>query len=399
MLISNRLWKGRGVLKVIQHFKELDSLRGIAAVSVIISHILLIYPMWSNGLFDYSPLYLFRAGHEAVIFFFILSGFVLSLAFSGDRQPDYKGYITRRFFRIYIPYAVAMIIVFFTCYAFSVDGFNNASNWLSGKWNEPATITTIIQHLLLLGKFSTTEYNPIVWSLTQEMRISLIFPLIMILVKKLDWKVLFVGFMFSVLSGINNIILLENKVGYYMSFTDTLHFILMFLIGAILATHRNVLVEKYTNLSPVKKLTLIIVGVLCYCYSRIASLLAVYLGLESFSKFMLVVSDWGIAIGASIFIVAALSRGRLSTFLLKKPILYLGKISYSLYLFHLPVLFTAFFFLSNRLATEVIFLIATVSILLVSSISYYFVEKPTIQLGKKISQRHKRNKKNAKEAA
>jgi len=71
---------------VNDRFEQLDSLRGLAALSVVVNHFLNILP----GIFDnpndfwflkYTPLHLFWAGHEAVIFFFVLSGFVLSLQF------------------------------------------------------------------------------------------------------------------------------------------------------------------------------------------------------------------------------------------------------------------------------------------------------------------------------
>lgn len=61
----------------MRRIHELDSLRGIAAVTVMFSHYLLIFPaFFSNesndigvNVMKYTPLHIFWAGHEAVILF------------------------------------------------------------------------------------------------------------------------------------------------------------------------------------------------------------------------------------------------------------------------------------------------------------------------------------------
>ncbi|MEH7247503.1 acyltransferase family protein, partial [Neobacillus niacini] len=71
--------------------EELDSLRGIASLTVVIHHTLLTLPIFLAAhqheqinstivkIFTNSPLHIIWGGHEAVILFFVLSGFVLSL--------------------------------------------------------------------------------------------------------------------------------------------------------------------------------------------------------------------------------------------------------------------------------------------------------------------------------
>src|SRR4051812_48108680 len=75
-----------------ERYQQLDALRGLAALTVVMQHFLSVLPSidghsdnaWVN-LWKYSPLHITWAGYEAVIFFFILSGFVLSLPFYGER--------------------------------------------------------------------------------------------------------------------------------------------------------------------------------------------------------------------------------------------------------------------------------------------------------------------------
>lgn len=63
-------------------FDQIDSIRGLAALSVVISHLSLVIPnVYIVQKLKNTPLHIFWAGHEAVILFFILSGFVLALPY------------------------------------------------------------------------------------------------------------------------------------------------------------------------------------------------------------------------------------------------------------------------------------------------------------------------------
>ncbi|TKI80762.1 acyltransferase, partial [Bacillus mycoides] len=61
-------------------------------------------------------------------------------------------------------------------------------DWFYDKWQGPITKLDIINHLVLLNNFFTDNYNPVIWSLAQEMRISIVFPLLFLLFYKQSWK-------------------------------------------------------------------------------------------------------------------------------------------------------------------------------------------------------------------
>ena len=85
----------------------LDSLRGIAALQVLIFHV-------NNQLLgDLSPIAsYFINGISPVAFFFVLSGFVLSYPyFKNNNNIDYYKFIIKRIFRIYPLYIVILILV------------------------------------------------------------------------------------------------------------------------------------------------------------------------------------------------------------------------------------------------------------------------------------------------
>ena len=88
---------------------KLEAIRGFAAVYVVLHH------TFSKGLLiggrDFSVF--FRFGQEAVILFFLLSGFVIYYAYAQSRDKSVKTFLSKRFLRIYIP----LLFVFITNYA------------------------------------------------------------------------------------------------------------------------------------------------------------------------------------------------------------------------------------------------------------------------------------------
>src|SRR5579863_5158061 len=96
----------------------LDSVRGIAALSVVFHHCLVVFPaFWlvnqKNEVIAspaiwwiaYTPIHLLWGGLEAVIVFYVLSGFVLAMPLLRSNAPSYSAFTVKRLCRIYIPYA------------------------------------------------------------------------------------------------------------------------------------------------------------------------------------------------------------------------------------------------------------------------------------------------------
>lgn len=67
---------------------SLDSLRGLAALSVVVWHIATMFPFSSDPWFARTPFHIFGDGEEAVAIFFALSGFVLMLPYLNLRDTD-----------------------------------------------------------------------------------------------------------------------------------------------------------------------------------------------------------------------------------------------------------------------------------------------------------------------
>lgn len=110
----------------------LDGLRGLASLYVVIGHArLLLWEGYREGYLlqpeQYSALdkglmyffSLFKYGHEAVIFFFIISGFVIHLRYAkkltveGSRAKfDWAQFVGRRARRLYPPLIAALLITY-----------------------------------------------------------------------------------------------------------------------------------------------------------------------------------------------------------------------------------------------------------------------------------------------
>lgn len=369
-----------------KRYLELDSLRGLAALFVLFYHCLRIFPTFdtpdfstdsSNGFIIAllnTPLRLFWAGHESVILFFILSGFVLSLPYYRKKTIDYKTYIIKRSFRIYIPYFVATTIAVITYSLISPNGISVYSDWFNRIWTSNDSFLDILNHILFLGYYNANQYNTVIWSLVHEMRISIIFPLIMWLVLKYDWKKnIVIGMILSVIS----FVILKTVVPKYNTdFAITLHYISMFMFGAILAKNIDVIVDYYKGLTKFKKMILFAIAILSYTYQGLLP------ELKFIHKFL--INEYAIVTGSLLFIIIALSSGTFSKFLNLRPILFLGKISYSLYLYHAIILFSLIYIFNESIPITAILILTIISSIIISSISYYLVEEPSIKLGKKI---------------
>ena len=368
---------------MIRRYEELDSLRGIAALMVLIGHFVFVTPLVSPEIRSY--LSILWSGHSAVIFFFVLSGFVLSLPFYQKTEFNYFKYMIKRFCRIYIPYIVILFIAIVVKISLEskIGSISVLRGW--GSWEEEVSLINIIQHILFLGEYKFETYVMSVWTLVHEMRISIIFPLVVFLVIKLNWRSsLALAFLVSVAG----YLLMQTfpsdpNTPVSLNYFITLHYIGMFIIGALLAKNREFIINNVVR-SKFKYL-LLPVGILFFCYPRIPFMfLSKIIGNTEFNLYLILI-DWYITFGAVLILVASLSIKSVSSFLFLKPIRFFGKISYSLYLVHAVVLLAMIHLLFGLVSTPIILLISFILTIVLSWVCYEYIEKPSMKLGKYLS--------------
>ncbi|WP_058302893.1 acyltransferase family protein [Gorillibacterium timonense] len=370
--------------------EELDSLRGIAAISVILAHISIILP--ASNIFEkinYTPLHIFWLGHESVILFFVLSGFVLSLPFFKKSQLGYKDYLIRRICRILIPSVVSVILALSLMKIISPAGIPGLSRWFNDIWTEPLFMQSIVNHFFVLGEFNTMRLNPVIWSLIHELRISILFPFLMLLVLKTGWKknlalVLSIPLLYFLSYYVCLKVFSYDLTifrGGYSSYSLTPHYMAFFLLGALLARYKDHIRIIYNKLNLLLRSILFVFGFVSYLY--------VWLILPNNNMLhIFIMNDWMIALGCVVFIVFGLNSRVMSRILLFKPIHFVGKISYSIYLYHMIVILTLTYALNHVVPIEISLTISFVVTFVVATLMYYLVELPAIKLGKRLTKKN-----------
>lgn len=139
--------------KIQNRFIELDALRGIAALIVLISHYSWAYHHYFNILKP-ENLY-FKYGDWGVQFFFIISGFVIFMTL--EKVSSVKEFILARFFRLYPIYWVCMFLTLIFLH------FLPFPNW------GPFSSFMILKNLTMLQGFMRTGHvDQVYWSLCVE---------------------------------------------------------------------------------------------------------------------------------------------------------------------------------------------------------------------------------------
>lgn len=103
--------------------------------------------------------------------------------------------------------------------------------------------------------------------------------------------------------------------------------------------------------------------------------------------------DYVVAISACLFVILSLSISTLSSLLRNKYLLYLGKISYSLYLYHIISLFSLIYMLHKILPLPIILIFSLVFSFIFAMLSYIYVEKFALRVGKYVTKQVDRKEK------
>jgi hypothetical protein len=341
-------------------YKELDGLRGIAALTVYFSHLIGVFDLSKNQYFNTlqnSPLHIFWDGASAVNLFFLLSGFVLTSPYLKDKNKiNLASFYTKRIFRIYPAFFFSILFCIITKeFLFHPFKVGEYSYWINDfwKWNLiKLPFKEFINTIILVGKnFNSDLFNPVVWTLRVEMIMSFILPffIFVALRTKLIFNLIFIAILF--LCG---------------KYTSTI-----FYLGIILAIYGNSIVD-YLNFKVNLFFIIILVLVATFFYT---------------SRFSLNINiNWLnvllSTIGSALIVLLAFKNGIFNRILKSRPILFLGNVSYSFYLLHFPVLLVSSSLLENY--KYLIFPISLSVSLFLSHLVYTFIEIPLIRVGKYI---------------
>lgn len=349
----------------------LTSLRGIAAVLVMFHHFMNVV---LKDLIDASPTRLIEKSYLWVDLFFILSGFVLAYVYHTTFQHGVKGrlylrFIQARFARIYPLhlFTLALFVAYETLQWYldqlGVAGMDN----LYEPFTEGQSRYTLLTNLLLIQTIHWRAYwNEPAWSISAEWMIYFTLPLMIVLLLRL--KPLWLGCL--AVGALIPLILIESHFGdlglYFAGWPMLVRCFCEALLGIIIfrCYQQGLLlkVASYRLLTPVFLLNLLILALPGP-------------GVPSVVGFV-----W--------LVLCAARLPQSQPHLLTAPLfVYLGKISYSVYLTHwliLDIVRDGALFLSGIPAHELLspaaqattFLLMVIIVIGLSDLTYRYVEAP-----------------------
>lgn len=351
MVISEGVWLNIS-LEVTdpKRYKSLDAIRGIAALFVLFSH-------YFQG--KLVPWNFFLAGSESVIIFFMLSGFVLSSLLFHIKMTYYT-YIIRRILRIYPVYIVILLGIVFILFLFKKNVVSPEDHSIDYGQYLP-----LIKNLILIYK-SDNRYIPASWTLYFEMIISVFFPLLFTLyLYKINSKI------FELMS-----IGILCLIGLYLHNTyapipllSVPYYTVFFILGIMIFKYKETL-KKYVGIK------ILIFSLIIY-FSRFS-----FFGIYSSEA----LRNFFTGCGSFIIIYHAIYYSPFSNFLNNRALVFLGKISYPLYLMHYPILRIITYISSsnNHFLTDLqLRLLSILVTLWLSNLISNFVERPIIKFSKK----------------
>ncbi|MEH2333885.1 acyltransferase family protein [Nostoc sp.] len=363
-----------------KHINSLTSLRGIAAFIVVVHHFsYYALPKTGSTLSAYSDF--FRNGYLWVDFFFILSGFIMTHVYIGNfflrvTLSNYRSYLFSRFARIY-PLHIFILSLFVGLEIIKTLLTNNST--FTGKFN----LTALFANIFLLQAFDlncpnlfwcNTYWNEPAWSISVEFVIYCIFPFLLFLLLKNSEKNDLIIYIYSLFSILLLIIFTRGNLDSIIGIPSIARCGLECVLGIITyKIYRRDNYKKYFNLNllAIIAITWIII-IMNYYWHHLRSL-----------------HDWLILPAFSLLILAVSvnNNGVISKILNSRLMLYLGTISYSIYMVHWFVqellktfwiykfhhVFGKNFTEYEALTSLGVFLMM---ILLAASLTYKFVEVP-----------------------
>lgn len=356
-------------------YKQLDSLRGLAALAVfgghsigsIISLKILVKSLQ-------SPLSIFINGNAAVMFFFVLSGFVLSLPYiRGQRPLSLTAFYIKRVFRIYPAFIAAIVLSLgLKAYLFQPHPPETAGLWIQHYWlwdMTPANLKETLRTFLLIApRINFNLIDPPIWSLAVEMVMALFIPFFIWLVSRCNWL-------------LNIVVSLPLA---YLAFSYNKYFIMyagVFYLGVILAKYKDDIVAMINRSHIAGKILLATVGLFLYNTGM------TFLNVRTSAWYP--IFDYALpAIGSGLLIILVLASNRLSAFFGHRWFVFMGTISYSFYLIHFPLLLTVSSLLINIVNP---YLFVTLTFVLTVALSYVtmrFIEHPFQAMASRLVKRY-----------
>lgn len=335
--------------------KYLTGIRAYAALSVLLVHLssVVTFPETIKNIVGF--------GQFGVIIFFVLSSYTITLTFLNAKRLNWGSYLIKRFFRIF-PLLLSIFVVVFLLRLAPNQYYANMFGFTS---------TLDIAKQVFVGRgFIDYRYANVVlgteWTIYLELVFYLLLPWLFFYMRKSTKNLLiallaalslhYISTLLFQFIGVNNFELAD-KLSIF-------RYIIIFASGIALALHIHKL-PKLTSVTP--------------SFLALTALMISYVLTNVHGK----PADLFFCVWTVILIYICYQNGRVTRFIFENPVaLYLGKISYSIYLVH--------FILITKLKGDGPMHVLTLILLtfLISTLTFYLVEEPSRKLGRYLAKRY-----------
>ncbi|HOE39070.1 MAG TPA: acyltransferase [Bacteroidales bacterium] len=380
-----------------EKFKLLHSIRGFAALIVVIGHSK--FHFWSGGL-DYVQKFpkedwnifdkllfgldMFSSNPALmVIVFFVLSGFFIAYSFENNKWKIKDFYINRTI-RIYIPYIASIILTMLLFYSATLINNELFFSTTAREYNQGLVsnyqnfkLSTVAWNLIFVAKPCYIGYNDPYWSLLIEAFFYIIAPFF--IKRKKIFLFVTSGFLFAG-------ILFENIFLKYLGFKPLSNFITYYAFFFALGYYTYWLIFSYKLQDKIKKINV-------WFYNISASILllsAIYGSFFIAHKYTYLLGGF-----FTVIMIYRMINYPVKITWINKFFISMGKISYSMYLIHVPLFIFMYSILVKFTGIEVfysriywIFVVIAVSF---SYLFYYAVEHQSLKLIRKFKEKLKKS--------
>ncbi|WP_321858874.1 acyltransferase [Burkholderia cenocepacia] len=396
-----------------QFFSFINGLRGIAASQVVVLHygaafLPALVRAGSPVHFDWeqpvsvSPLFLLAQGYTAVYVFFVMSGFVLGSAFIRS-QASVPAEIAKRFVRLFLPVFTAVILGFallrLAPLARTEAWTVSHSTWLAGLYQTPLNTHLVwsdaLLHSLLLGYGPNSLFeNASVLSPVIQLSQAIDPPL---------WTVHYEFWGSIILIGLSAF---YKRFARWAAIAAILtavavagtSFLCLFVLGFVLYLVHDRLFSVPRPLAEPAGIALLVTGIWLSVSSNqrvIADVFELSRKLPVMHAFDAFQFQWQIS--ALCLFTGFLLSARLRRLGSGRAVQWLGKISFSLYLIHFPVLMTLGCWLFARLQSEGYLFASGASLilgftasLLLATLVEKLVDRPSVALSRMCAEGNQR---------
>jgi peptidoglycan/LPS O-acetylase OafA/YrhL len=341
----------------------IDGWRAIAAIGVLYTHILGVLKTPSLLIGGIDVIRMLNLWGYGVHLFFVISGFCFFLVLDGKKSHSFSNAISfwkKRWIRIAPAFYVSCIVYALLHYS------------ILGKYFLPALAANF---LFIQPYIPHTEINAIYWSLSAEWIFYLVLPLLFLAIKKVNlYPVVFLGVFFGVLLNLLHYkgLLYNGDSWQYTFFANFEHFFWGILISFFFKN--GIIKTKLVNgkLGLVIGLLFAYMGKMFFTAAFVAKMGSVGFIFQSIGPLIM-------TFGFSWMVLNSLNNLFIFKIIGNKILVFIGRISYSFYLWHILVLYFVYdsftpYFPPNAKGVLLLFITVLIILLPLSLLSYKLLE-------------------------